>query len=195
MVTLETERLLLRKWQESDLEDFYEYAKNPNVGPRAGWKPHESLAESQDILNSFMEKEEVWAVVYKVNWKVIGSVGLHNDRKREVPGVKMIGYVLSENYWGLGLIPEAVTEVIRHAFEELDMDLLTIYHYPFNYQSRRVIEKCGFQYEGILRRASRIYNGQVYDDVCYSILKEEWMRELRHTSGICNGKEKGIARS
>jgi putative acetyltransferase len=177
METLETERLLLRKWQESDLADFYEYAKNPNIGPKAGWKPHDSLLESREILHSFIEKEEVWAVVYKENFKVIGSVGLHNDSKRMLPNIKMVGYVLSEDYWGLGLIPEAVIEIMRYAFEKLAIDLLTIYHYPFNYQSRRVIEKCGFRYEGILRMGSQIYNGQIYDDVCYSLLKEEWFQE------------------
>jgi putative acetyltransferase len=77
----------------------------------------------------------------------------------------------------LGLIPEAVIEIMRYAFEKLAIDLLTIYHYPFNYQSRRVIEKCGFRYEGILRMGSQIYNGQIYDDVCYSLLKEEWFQE------------------
>ncbi len=174
MKTLETSRLLLRKWQESDLEDFYEYAKNPVIGPMAGWKPHGSLTESREILNTFIEKEEVWAVVYKKNWKVIGSIGLHNDSKRDVANVKMVGYVLSQDYWGLGLIPEAVKGVLRFAFEELGVDLISVYHYPFNHQSRRVIEKCGFNYEGIVRMASQIFNGQVYDDVCYSMLKEEW---------------------
>ncbi|MGB8455745.1 MAG: GNAT family protein [Anaerocolumna sp.] len=184
MKALETGRILLRQWKESDLWDFYEYAKSPNVGPRAGWKPHDSLVESQVILDSFIESQEVWAVVYKENWKVIGSIGLHKDTKRDGPNVKMIGYVLSEKYWGLGLIPEAVKEVIRYAFEELKLDLITVYHYPFNYQSRRVIEKCGFKYEGILRMASHIYNGQVYDDVCYSIMKEEWIHEIRELEGI-----------
>ncbi len=179
MKTLETGRLVLRKWQESDLEDFYEYAKNPNVGPKAGWKPHDNLVESQVILKSFIESQEVWAVVYKDNWKVIGSIGLHKDSKRAVQNVKMMGYVLSEDYWGLGLIPEAVKAVTRYAFEELSVELISIYHYPFNYQSRRVIEKCGFKYEGVLRMASQIYNGQVYDDVCYSIMKEEWIQEIR----------------
>ena len=175
MKVLETDRLLLRNWEVSDLEDFYDYAKNPNVGPMAGWKPHESLDESRKILNSFIEQEEVWAVVYKVNQKVIGSIGLHNDTKRNSANIKMLGYVLSEDYWGMGLIPEAVREVIRYSFEELDLVLLSIYHYPFNKQSKRVIEKCGFTYEGILRMGSQIYNGKVYDDMCYSIKKEEWL--------------------
>ncbi|WMJ88460.1 GNAT family N-acetyltransferase [Anaerocolumna sp. MB42-C2] len=178
MKVLETDRLLLRNWEISDLEDFYEYAKNPNVGPMAGWKPHESLDESRKILNSFIEREEVWAVVYRVNRKVIGSIGLHNDSKRNSANIKMLGYVLSEDYWGMGLIPEAVREVIRYSFEELDLALLSIYHYPFNVQSKRVIEKCGFTYEGILRMGSQIYNGKVYDDICYSIKKEEWLLGL-----------------
>ncbi len=174
MKDLETDRLLLRKWQESDLEDFYEYAKSPSVGPMAGWKPHESIAESRAILKKFMEDREVWAVTYKENIKVIGSIGLHKDRKRDVANVKMLGYVLSQDYWGMGLIPEAVKEVIRHAFEDLEIDLISVYHYPFNFQSQRVIEKCGFKYEGVIRMGSQIFNGRIYDDVSYSLEREEW---------------------
>jgi len=173
MVTLETERLILRQWRKDDLDDFYEYAKNPNIGPNAGWEPHKDKSISMKILDSFIEKDEVWAIVDKNSSKVIGSFGLHNDGKRNNCKAKMIGYVLDENYWGKGLITEATKKVINYAFEELDLDLISVYHYPFNQQSKRVIEKCGFKYEGTLRLASSIYNGSIYDDVCYSITRQD----------------------
>ena len=62
MEILETDRLILRGWKECDLYDFYEYAKEPGVGPAAGWKPHENIEESQRILNDFIKKQQVWAL-------------------------------------------------------------------------------------------------------------------------------------
>jgi [ribosomal protein S5]-alanine N-acetyltransferase len=178
MKILETERMILRPWEIDDLDDLYEYAKSSNIGPDAGWEPHKDKEVSLKILQSFIEKDEVRAIVYKENNKVIGSLGVHCDEKRKGVKAKMIGYVLSEDYWGKGLMSEAVKEVIRYLFEEEKYDIVSCYHYPFNIRSKRVIEKCGFNYEGTLRLASEIYDGRVYDDVCYSIVKEEYFANL-----------------
>lgn len=175
MKTLETERLILRTWNIDDLEDFYEYAKSPEVGPNAGWKPHESKEESASILNAFINSGEVWAIELKENQKVIGSVGLHADKKRENVNSKMLGYALSANYWGHGIMTEVVNSIIEFAFNELNIDVLSVYHYPFNMRSKRVIEKCGFRYEGTIRYASKLHDGTVVDDMCYSILKDEYL--------------------
>ncbi len=176
MKTLETDRLILRKYTENDLDDLFEFAKSPNVGPNAGWPPHKTKEDSEKILKMFIEKDEVWAIVEKKSNKVIGSFGLHKDQKREIPKVKMIGYVLSEKYWGNGYVPEATKRVLDYAFNELDLDIISVYHYPFNTQSKRVIEKCGFKFEGILRMASILPDGKIVDDVCYSITKEEYKK-------------------
>lgn len=178
MKIFETERLILRPFQDTDLDAFYEYAKNPNVGPNAGWEPHTSKEDSFVILSIFMENNEVWAIVHKEDNKLIGSVGLHKDPLRSADDVKMLGYVLAEEYWGRGLTTEASKTVINYAFEHLDIKLLSVHHYPFNHRSKRVIEKCGFQYEGTLRHASKIYDGSVYDTVCYSMTYEEWESNL-----------------
>lgn len=175
MKTLETERLILRGWQESDAADMFEFAKSPNVGPNAGWKPHDNIDESIEIIKSFIIKDDVWAIVDKATSKVIGSLGLHNDDKRSQKiKSKMIGYVLSEDYWGRGFATEAVKKVLEFAFNELDLIIVAVGHYRFNQRSKRVIEKCGFKYEGTMRLANIIYNGTIYDDVCYSITKDEW---------------------
>lgn len=178
MNTLETDRLLLRPFEEADLQDFFEYAKSPNVGPNAGWPPHSNLEESRDILEAFMENEEVWALVLKESNKLIGSIGIHKDQLRSASDVKMLGYVLSEEYWGQGMMYEAAQAAIRYAFEHLDIVMLTVHHYSYNNRSKRVINKCGFQYEGTLRHCSKIYNGSVYDLACYSMTKEEWLDTL-----------------
>lgn len=173
--TLTTERLILRAFQERDAEDVFAYAQNPKIGPSAGWKPHESLEESRQIIRSFIAGNEVWAIVLKETGRVVGSIGLHSDRRRDNAAARMLGYVLSEEYWGQGLTVEASLALLRHAFLSLPLDIVSIVHYPFNHQSRRVIEKCGFRYEGTLRRATQIYTGAVYDNVCYSMTRGEYL--------------------
>lgn len=175
MKTIETERLILRTWRLDDFGDFYEYASNPSVGPSAGWKPHNDRMESLNILISFIQGDEVFAIEDKVSGRAIGSVGLHPDRKRNNPNVRMIGYVLSEPYWGRGLALEAVHAVLDYAFNDLNLSMVSVYHFPFNQKSKRVIEKAGFTFEGVLREASILPSGEVVDDICYSLTKEEFI--------------------
>ena len=147
-VCLETPRLLVRPWKEADLQDFYEYASVDGVGQMAGWAPHKSLEESRSILKLFIEGRKTFAVVDRKTQKVIGSIGLE---ERDAPGElpcqgRELGYVLAKPYWGQGLMPEAVKEVIHYCFAVLHWDWLTCAHFVSNEQSRRVIEKCGFTY-------------------------------------------------
>ena len=148
-VTLTTERLTLRPWRESDLHDFYEYASVDGVGQMAGWKPHRSMEESQEILTRFIAGKKIFALEHR--GKVIGSLGVHDYNETQHPGYgeltgAEIGYVLSKAYWGQGLMPEAVKEVINWLFSEEKLDFIIVGHFDRNAQSRRVIEKCGFQY-------------------------------------------------
>ena len=148
-VKIETPRLLLRSWKESDLRNLFEYASVDGVGEMAGWKHHESIEETQNILHSFMSDKDVFALELKSANKVIGSLGLHyswanNDNDYADLAVKEIGYVLSKTYWGQGLMPEAVNAVINYCFDVLGLDALTVGHFEGNAQSKRVIEKSGF---------------------------------------------------
>ena len=152
--TLESERLILRFWQMEDLSNFYEYASVPGVGEMAGWKHHESIEESKKILSLFIEEKDVFAIVSKEERKVIGSVGLKKSWAEVFPEyqelkMKEIGYVLSKDYWGRGLMTEAVQQTIRFCFDIQGIDALTVGHFIDNKHSRRVIEKCGFQYFGL----------------------------------------------
>lgn len=146
-VTLKTKRMILRPWQQKDLYDLYEYASVDGVGQMAGWIPHKDLQEYQRILNSFIEERETFAIEYQ--GKVIGSIGLKKYPESELPlfqnlkGME-IGYVLSKDYWGQGLMPEAVKEVINYLFKQIKLDFIVCGHFVSNNQSRRVQEKCGF---------------------------------------------------
>lgn len=148
---IETERLILRPFIQTDLDDFYEYASVEGVGEMAGWKHHQSKEESQQILNRFIESDKTFAIVLKSNNKVIGSLGIEEygmeDKLTEFSNYlgREIGYVLSKNYWGKGIMPEAVKAVIDYLFKVLNFDFLTCGYYDFNRQSKRVQEKCGFK--------------------------------------------------
>lgn len=175
MKRLETPQLILRDWAEEDTKDLYRYAKDPETGPAAGWKPHENMEESREIAKMFIREGNVWALEEKASGRVIGSLGLHKDEKRPgVPGVKMVGYVLAKDSWGQGRMTEAVKEVMRYAFEEEGLRMLTVYHFPWNDRSRRVIEKCGFRKEGTLRESFVRFDGTLMDEVCCSLTVEEW---------------------
>ena len=149
-IRIETERLLLRAWEERDLYDFYEYASVEGVGEMAGWNHHQSLEESGCILSSFIRHKKTFALEFKESGKVIGSLGL--EPRDEAAGLeeslrgREVGYVLSKDYWGRGLMPEAVKAVIDYCFLVLDFDYLTCGHFDYNDRSRRVVEKCGFTY-------------------------------------------------
>ena len=135
MRTLETERLILRNWVETDLEDLYEYASVEGVGEMAGWPHHTDIEVTKRILEGFIEKDEVYAIVLKDSQKVIGSLGIHNRAKEEEKDEKIqreIGYVLSKDYWGKGLVPEAVKAVIQYAFDEMHVDVLWCGHFVTN---------------------------------------------------------------
>lgn len=170
-----TDRLILRRFKLSDLNDFFEYAKNPNVGPNAGWEFHKNKEESLNLLNNFVKSDEVWAIELKGESKVIGSIGLHKDRKRENKSACMMGYVLGEDYWGQGYATEAARAVIKYAFERMNASILSVYHYSFNERSKSVISKCGFKFEGVLRCSTVTQRGEIFDDCCYSMTREEYM--------------------
>ena len=148
-IVLTTDRLTLRPWRESDLVDFYEYASVDGVGQMAGWIPHRNMEESKEILARFINGKHVFALEYQ--GKVIGSLGVEKYREDNYPELDTlhgceIGYVLSKAYWGQGLMPEAVKAVIQWLFHDEKVDFIICGHFIRNDQSRRVIEKCGFQY-------------------------------------------------
>lgn len=150
-VIIKTDRLTLRAFKECDLNDFFEYAKVDGVGQMAGWLPHKNKEESLMILKRFIEQKKTFAIVLNKNNKVIGSLGIEEYGMEEKLSEffcyqgREIGFVLSKNYWGNGLMAEAVNAVIDYLFNKLNLDFLTCGYFNFNTQSKRVQEKCGFK--------------------------------------------------
>ena len=178
MFSLNSERLILRNWQESDSSDLYEYAKSELVGPNAGWKPHQNEEESKEIIKMFIKNNDSYAIVLKSENKVIGSIGLHNRKPDETLNdlkQREIGYVLNPNYWGKGFIPEAVNCLLNYGFNELNLDLIWCGHFDFNNNSKRVNEKCGFNYQFTKREKRKLLDNQEVNTLYYNLSKAEYL--------------------
>lgn len=175
--TLETERLLLTPWEdnEENIKGLYSWASRPDVGPHAGWAPHTSIEESGKILREmFIPSTLAFAIRDKSSNKIIGNISLYEDGCREGVNSLEMGYALSDEYWGMGLMTEAGKAVINYAFKEFNLACMSIKTSNINERSQAVVKKLGFTYEGTLRKAYHIYNGTDRDSRIYSILREEW---------------------
>ena len=146
---LETERLILRRWEKNDAESLYEYAKDPDVGPIAGWPAHRSIEESRDVIKNVFNGKEAYAICLKTDNRAIGAIELklngHTDMTERDDECEL-GYWLGKPFWGQGIVPEAVKEMLRHAFEDLGIKTVWVGYYEGNIKSKRVQEKCGFRY-------------------------------------------------
>ncbi|MDR0430016.1 MAG: GNAT family N-acetyltransferase [Tannerellaceae bacterium] len=174
MNRIETNRLILRAITESDAEDIFAYSKNENVGVNAGWKPHANIEETREVMTLvFLGQENVYGIESKETGKLVGSIGLIADPKRQNNKARMLGYAIGEEYWSKGYTTEAAQALIQYGFRELNLDLISAYCYPSNKRSKRVLEKCGFRCEGLLHLAEERYDGEVLDNECYAITRCE----------------------
>lgn len=146
---LETERLIFLPWREEDAEELFRYASDPRVGPPAGWPPHKSAEESRNVIRTVLSKPETYALILKETGAYIGCIALKTGDATDIAQGEReaeLGYWLAPDYWGQGLMPEAVREIQRRAFRELGMETLWCAYYEGNDKSRRVQEKCGFRF-------------------------------------------------
>lgn len=181
MKTLETKRLILRPWEEADAEILYQYAKDPKVGPLAGWPVHTSVDNSREIIRNVLSAEGNYAVLLKETGEPVGCVGLMIG---EESGLKLpkdeaeIGYWLGVPYWGQGIIPEAAGELIRFAFEELGLANLWCGYFVGNDKSKRVQEKLGFVHQCTRENVKLTLLNEVRDENVSKLTKEDWRRRL-----------------
>lgn len=172
--SIETKGLILRPWVEGDAASLFAYAKNPNVGPRAGWKPHKDVEESLEIIRALFIPNKVWAIISKGTGEILGSIGFEEDIRRHNLSSRELGYSLREESWGQGIMTEAAKAIIEYGFTTLGLEIISILTAPSNLRSQGVIRKCGFTYEGTLRKCYKIYDGSYRDSQIYSLLREEW---------------------
>lgn len=173
---LETTRLILRPWKETDARSLYEFAKDPDVGYPAGWSAHTGVDNSRDIIRNVLSAPETYAVCLR-SGEAIGSIGLKlrgytdmTDRDDECE----LGYWIGKPYWGQGLIPEAAKELLRYAFEERNMRAVWCGYYEGNEKSRRVQEKLGFVYCYTTHNLEVSLLGEMRTGYTSLLTKERW---------------------
>ncbi len=175
--TLETSRLILRKFQDGDGEFMFKnWASDPEVTKYLTWPTHSSVEVSNKINDSWVkgyEKPEFyqWAIVPKELNEPIGSISIV-DCNEEAESVE-VGYCIGRAWWGKGIVSEAYTAVIDFCFKELEVLRVSSRHDPNNPTSGAVMRKCGLTYEGTLRQSDRNNQG-ICDAAHYSILRKEW---------------------
>lgn len=173
---IETKRLILRPWCEDDAEELFRYAADPRIGPAAGWKEHESVEESREIIKNVLSADEIYAVVLKSTGLPVGSVGIKTGEQSNLlrsSDEGEIGYWIGVPYWGQGLIPEAVSALQERAFNELGMKLLWCAYYRGNDRSKRVQEKCGFKYHHTVSQVPTSA-GDMRTEIVNILTREDW---------------------
>ena len=174
---IETERLILRSWQESDAESLYEYAKDPLVGPIAGWTIHTSVENSLEIIRNVLSADETYAVCLKEDNKAIGSIGLikpAQSHSKISESELEVGYWIGVPFWGNGYIPEAVRALQKHAFLDLNCSARWCGYYDGNEKSKRCQEKCGFKFHHTEENKPCELMGDIRTEHFNYITKEEW---------------------
>ena len=176
-MNLETQRLILREWQESDAEQLFVYASDPRVADNAGFKPHESEENSLEIIRTILSVPENYALFHRKRGYIIGSMGLmigNASNLKLADNEAELGYWLGVPFWGQGLVPEAAKEVLRHAFEDLKLEMVWAGYFDGNDNSKRVLEKCGFVYH---HTNENIYWERINKNVTehiFCLTKEVW---------------------
>ncbi len=154
ILTLETDRLLLRKMSMADAADVFAYASDPEVSKYTSWSTHQAIADSQQFLESVIAKYEAgqpmdWGIEHKGDRKLIGTCGFASWDCTHARAE--IGYVLSRQYWGQGYMTEAVKAVISFGFHVMMLNRIQATCMVDNLASARVMQKAGMNYEGTLR--------------------------------------------
>ncbi len=177
-MTFETERLILRPWEETDAADLFKYAKDSEVGPIAGWPVHTSVENSLEIIRNVLSAPETYAVCLKENNRAIGSIGLispmqsHTKAKNDEVEV---GYWIGVPFWGNGYIPEAIIRLQKHAFEDLGYTAMWCGYYDGNEKSKRCQEKCGFVYHHTEENKPCSLMGDIRTEHFTYLKKEQWL--------------------
>lgn len=176
-VTLETARLVLRRFTMKDAEaSFNNWMSDKNVTRFLTWQPYETIGYARGTIARWIyaynnENFYQWAIVLKETSACIGSV--HAITVDEKAAYMRVGYCLGSKWWGQGIMTEALNAVIRFLFEEVGANRIEARHDPANPASGEVMKKCGMRYEATLRQAAWS-NAGIYDTAIYSILLTEY---------------------
>ena len=165
----------IRKWELTDAKYLAAAISNEKVQDnlRDGLPYPYTEQDGVEFISAMLsaDEEETFAFAITVDDKVVGSIGVFRQGNIHRQTAEL-GYYIAEEYWGKGIMTDAVRQICAHVFDK--SDIIRIYAEPFAYNaaSCQVLEKAGFQYEGTLR-SNAVKNGRVIDMKMYSLLKEE----------------------
>ena len=193
---LMTQRLILRRWEQADAEDLYRYACDPDVGPIAGWPPHKNPDESRAVIRDVLNGREAYAICLKEDGRAIGAIELklngHTDLTDRDDECEM-GYWLGKPFWGRGIVPEAVTEMLRRAFEDIGMQKVWVGYYEGNSKSKRVQEKCRFRFQRKSEGVDVPLMQEKRTGYVSSLTKDQWQWDRLYAAAAAVRKERRIS--
>lgn len=178
--TLQTERLVLRPWSESDAKALYRYASDPDIGPRAGWPAHTSVDQSLQTIRDVLAVPETFAITLRDANDPdvpVGAIGLKIGEASDLAigsDQAELGFWIGKPLWGKGYMPEAVRAVMRYGFEVLGLEAIWAGHADDNYQSQRVQEKTGFKRQRSIKDRPRKLVGDYKTEDVNWITRDEW---------------------
>lgn len=165
---LKTQNLILRSWKVDDAEELYHHAKNPKIGPIAGWPPHKNVENSLEIIQTVFAKDETYAIT--LNGQIIGCVGLlvyPDGNHYWGENNAELGYWIAEEFWGNNYACEASEKLLIHGFNDLKLNKIFASFRKNNLQSKRVLEKLNFKYFDELQNID--YTGKCYLEIVMSL--------------------------
>ena len=177
---LETERLRLRPWRIEDADALYKYASDPKVGPIAGWPVHTDIEFSRQVIKDVFCNEGIYAIVPKGEEEPVGCIGLLIGEASDFgigPDEGEIAYWIGVPYWGKGLVPEAIRELMCYSFNDLGLKRLWCGYFEGNEKSVRAQEKCGFRYNRTNVDKHWPLMGDIRTEIITCISKEEWLEK------------------
>ena len=181
---LETERLKLRPWRIEDAPALYKYASDPKVGPIAGWPVHTDIEFSKQVIKDVFSADGIYAIVPKGEEEPIGCIGLLIGDMSDFgigPNEGEIAYWIGVPYWGQGLVPEAMRELMRYSFNDLGLKSLWCGYFEGNEKSVRAQEKCGFKYHSTNVNKPWPLMDDIRTEIITCISKDEWLNQVSHS--------------
>lgn len=178
---LSAQRLILRRITEENASDMFEYSSDPEVTKYLTWSPHSSEKETERYIRLLQKKYadgsfNDWGIILKDTGKFIGTCGYTSFDAAE--NTAEIGYVISKQYWGMGLAAEAARCAMEYGFENFGLDGFFAKHMEGNDASGRVMQKCAMKFEGLYRH-SMFIKGEFKNIVVYRCTKDEFYEKFK----------------
>ena len=177
MPTLETPRLILRRMTMKDAKDIFEYSRDEEVACHVLWSAQRDIVEAKDYCRYMLRRYRAdepssWGIIDRQTRHLVGTIG-YMDYSMDNASVE-IGYSLARWLWNGGYMTEALRAMVQNAFEVMNVEAVAISHFVGNEPSRKVIERAGFIFEGVMPCGFKRFDGEIFDNVCYSILRSEY---------------------